>query len=68
MKPAVYPPLALLNRTAAAHLDVWKIVAKLYGLRGTDNVPYWPKWCYAPLSAAPGDGSHASPRPLTKRG
>lgn len=54
MKQAVYPPLALLKRTAAAHPDAWEIIAKLYGLRGTDNVPYWPKWCYAPLSVALG--------------
>lgn len=51
-KYTVYAPLELLKRTTAIFPDAWKQMEKFHKENGTNGLPSWPDWCYAPIAAS----------------
>ena len=48
----VYPPLQLLNEINSMWPDAWKQMTEIHWDNGTNGLPRWADWCYAPISAA----------------
>ena len=51
-KTDVYTPLYLLKRTNALFPNAWKQMENFHNENGTEWLPKWPNWCYAPMAAA----------------
>ena len=52
MRYAEYPPLLLLKRIETDYPGVFDLLAQIHAQNGHDDLGSWPKWCYAPLTAA----------------
>ena len=52
MNQAQYPPLELLRRISAKYPNAWEQMEMFHRMNGTNGLPKWESWCYAPISAA----------------
>ena len=52
MTQNLYPPMALLKKTAQQYPKAWELMANFHAENGMNGLPTWPDWCYAPMSAA----------------
>ena len=52
MAQNLYPPMALLKKTAQQYPKAWELMANFHAENGMNGLPTWPDWCYAPMSAA----------------
>lgn len=48
----VYAPLELLKRISASYPKAWEQMEAFHNMNGSNGLPPWPDWCYAPMSAA----------------
>lgn len=48
----VYPPLDLVNQTAAKYPQVWEKLEILLNTNGNPGIGTWPDWCYLPMAAS----------------
>lgn len=52
MKQFPYPPIELLKRISAQYPQAWEQMEMFHKQNGTEGLPHWENWCYAPISAA----------------
>lgn len=48
----IYAPLELLKRISASYPKAWEQMEAFHNMNGSNGLPPWPDWCYAPMSAA----------------
>ena len=52
MKKETYLPLDILKKITAYYPKAWEQMEMFHNANGEPNLGTWPKWCYAPMSAA----------------
>lgn len=52
MKDEVFAPLDLLKRISASYPNAWQQMETFHNMNGSNGLPPWPDWCYAPMAAA----------------
>ena len=52
MAQNLYPPMALLKKTAQQYPKAWELMANFHAENGMNGLPIWPDWCYAPMKTA----------------